>query len=401
MNVNEFAIAVARFNANSDRANLNCNRNPTDSNDRLGITQGSRALTMKTYRKQYEKLCSYENLYLAYQKARKEKTKKQYVLDFEAHLEGNLIRLQKELQTFDYKPNKLKKFIVRDPKTRTIHASAFRDRVVHHALVNILEPIFERIFIQDSYASRKNRGTHLAVNRFIYFIRKVSSNGRFVKGAWNRNSVCGYVLKADIKKYFDYVDHKILLGIIRRKVRDEGVLWLVKVILDNFETSKEEKDMPLGNYTSQFFANVYLNELDYFVKHVLKAKYYIRYVDDFVILHRRKKMLEHYKDRITRYLACLEITIHPDKSDILPLRNGITFLGYRIFYHYRLLRKRNIKHFKKEFEGYLELYKEGFVTKKMLLEQLQGWFGYAQWANTYNLRQQVLKYLESGGGERT
>src|SRR3989338_5051094 len=266
---------------------------------------------MKTYNRLYERLYSYENLYLAYQKARKEKTKKQYVLDFEAYLEGNLIRLKKDLQTFDYKPNKLKKFIVRDPKTRTIHASAFRDRVVHHALVNILEPIFERIFIQDSYASRKDKGTHPAVNRFILFMRKVSRNGKCVKNSWNRNSICGYVFKADIKKYFDNVDHEVLLGIIGRKVRDSGVLWLVKVILDNFDSPLKGKSMPLGNYTSQFFANVYLNELDYFMKHVLKAKYYIRYVDDIVILHKRKKLLENYKDRIIRYLTCLELTLHP------------------------------------------------------------------------------------------
>jgi len=349
---------------------------------------------MKTYNRLYERLYSYENLYLAYQKARKEKTKKQYVLDFEAYLEGNLIRLKKDLQTFDYKPNKLKKFIVRDPKTRTIHASAFRDRVVHHALVNVLEPIFEKVFIHDSYASRKDKGTHPAVARFLYFMRKVSRNGRCVKNSWNGNSICGYVFKADIKKYFDNVGHAVLLGIIRRKVKDEGVLWLVKVILDNFDSPLKGKGMPLGNYTSQFFANVYLNELDYFVKHILKAKYYIRYVDDIVILHKRKKLLENYKDRIIRYLTCLELTLHPDKSDILPLRNGITFLGYRIFYHYRLLRKRNLKNFKKEFESYLELYREGLMTKKMLIEQLQGWFGYAKWADTYNFRKKILSELD-------
>lgn len=110
----------------------------------------------------------------------------------------------------------------------------------------------------------------------MYFMRKTSNNGRLVKGAWDGNSVCGYVLKADIKKYFDYVDHKVLVGIIRRKIKDERVLWLVKVILNNFETQREGKGMPLGNYTSQFFANVYLNELDYFVKHILKARYYIQ-----------------------------------------------------------------------------------------------------------------------------
>src|SRR3989344_2979950 len=299
---------------------------------------------MKTYNRLYERLYSYENLYLAYQKARKEKTKKQYVLDFEAYLEGNLIRLKKDLQTFDYKPNKLKKFIVRDPKTRTIHASAFRDRVVHHALVNVLEPIFEKVFIHDSYASRKDKGTHPAVARFLYFMRKVSRNGRCVKNSWNGNSICCYVFKADIKKYFDNVGHAVLLGIIRRKVKDEGVLWLVKVILDNFDSPLKVKGMPLGNYTSQFFANVYLNELDYFVKHILKAKYYIRYVDDFVILHSSKSQLVKWKEEINNFLRKeLGLELHPDKSNIYSLSQGIDFVGFRNYYYYKLLRKRNIR----------------------------------------------------------
>ncbi|MEK6933333.1 MAG: reverse transcriptase/maturase family protein [Nanoarchaeota archaeon] len=349
---------------------------------------------MKTYTQLYERLCSYENLNLAFEKASRGKSKKKYVLDFEKNLRANLLQLQQELLSFSYCPRKLKRFIIRDPKTRAIHASTFRDRLIHHALVNILEPIFEKIFIHDSYASRKDKGTHQAVKRFIIFMRKVSRNGRRIRKLWSNNSVQGYVLKADIRKYFDEVDHEVLLGIIGRKVKDDRVLWLVKVILDNFENPMKGKGMPLGNYTSQFFANVYLNELDYFVKHSLKAKFYIRYVDDFVILHREKKLLEHYKKRIIRYLLCLRLTLHPDKSNIISLKDGITFLGYRIFYYYRLLRKRNLRHFKKEFSAYLQLYRKGFMTKKMLKKQLQDWFGYAQWANTYKFRQQILRELE-------
>jgi RNA-directed DNA polymerase len=152
--------------------------------------------------------------------------------------------------------------------------------------------------------------------------------------------------------------------------------------------------MPLGNYTSQFFANVYLSELDYFVKHFLKAKYYIRYVDDFVILHRRKKLLEYYKNRIEQYLLCLKLELHPEKSKISPLCNGVDFVGYKIFYHYKRVRKRNMKKFKKKFENKLELYKNGEITREMLIESLQGWFGYARWANTHKFRQKILMKIE-------
>lgn len=211
------------------------------------------------------------------------------------------------------------------------------------------------------------------------------------------NQVQGYVLKADIRKYFDNVDHEVLINIIKRKFRDGKIIWLTRTILINFNTPIKGKGMPLGNYTSQFFANVYLNDLDYFVKNELKAKYYIRYVDDFVILHRNRKRLEYFKNRIIEYLKKLKLELHPDKTDILPLRYGITFLGYRIFYHYKLLRKRNKRHFIKEFNKKLELYKKGLIRKEMLFEQLKGWFGYAQWANTYNFRNKILKMIDEFG----
>src|SRR3989344_5626949 len=238
---------------------------------------------MKSYKNLYPKLCSYNNLLLAFKKARKNKISKSYVKEFEINLENNLLQLKKELLEFTYNPKKLVKFIIRDPKTRVIRKSDFRDRIIHHAVVNILESIYDKTFIYDSYANRINKGTINALKRFDKFKRKVSNNGKLANNSINNNMVKGYALKGDIKQFFDSVNHDILIKIFRRKIKDNRILWLINLILKNFDNN--ERGMPLGNMTSQFFANVYLNELDYFVKHKLKAKYYIRYVDDFVILN--------------------------------------------------------------------------------------------------------------------
>ena len=350
---------------------------------------------MKTYNKLYEKLYSEGNLISAFKKARKGKSKKAYVISFESDLNKNIRLLQIELKLKIYRPQKLKKFIIRDPKTRTIHASIFRDRIVHHAIINLIQPIYEKIFIYDSFASRKFKGTHLAVERFEYFVKKVSSNGRKIRNSFNNNSITGYVFKADIKHYFATINHQILIDILRRKIKDEDFIGLIKIVLDNFETPVKGRGLPLGNYTSQFFANIYLNNLDYFVKHRLKAKYYLRYVDDFVILHKEKKVLLGFRDKIEKYLKSLKLELHPDKSEIYALRNGITFLGYRIFYHYKLLRKRNINYFLRNFNEKINLYRHGLIEKEKLENFLQGWFGYSKFANTYNFRKKMLDLIPS------
>lgn len=350
---------------------------------------------MKTCTNLYKNICTLENFKLAFEKAKKGKANKDYVIKFEENLDQELKQLQIELETLTYKPRELKRFIVRDPKSRVIHASAFRDRVVYHALINIIEPIFEKVFIYDSYASRLNKGTLNAVLRFDYFKRKVTKNGQLVKNAFDNNLVIGYVLKADIKHYFDTVNHNILLKILSNKIRDEKVIWLILQILKNYEIGTPGVGMPLGNLTSQFFANVYLNELDYFVKHNLKAKYYIRYVDDFIILHDNKKVLEDFKKEINDFLInYLKLELHPEKSNIIPLRNGISFLGYRNFYHYKLLRKSNKRKFEKNFNWKLELYEGGFLIYEDIIPSLKGWLGYAIWADTYNFRKNIIKKLE-------
>ncbi len=349
---------------------------------------------MKTHKKLYEKLFSENNLVKAFKKARKGKSKKDYVVNFELNLNKNLKILQEQLINKNYYPSRLKKFIIRDPKTRTIHSSIFRDRIIHHSIVNVLNPIYEKIFIYDSFASRKNKGTHLAVKRFEYFMNKVSCNGKKINKPFNNNSIKGYVLKADIKHYFDTIDHEILIGILRKKIKDENLIELIRIVLHNFKGKEKGKGLPLGNYTSQFFANVYLNNLDYFVKNKLKVKYYIRYVDDFVILDKDKDKLEEYKIKIEKYLKNLRLELHQEKSEIHALRNGVRFLGYKIFYHYKLLRKRNVKYFRKKFNKKLELYRKGLIEKEELENLLNGWNGYSKFANTYNFNKEFESLIK-------
>ncbi|MBI2109660.1 group II intron reverse transcriptase domain-containing protein, partial [Candidatus Woesearchaeota archaeon] len=332
---------------------------------------------MNDHNYSYQRLCSYENLELAYKKARRRKTKKFYVLEFEQNLTENLLKLRTELLLHSYRPKPLKTFVVRDPKTRKISKSDFRDRVVHHAIINIIEPIYEQVFIQDSYANRKNKGTLAATDRFDKFKRKVTSNFK------NK----AYCLKADIKHYFDNVDHKVLISIIRRKIKDDKIVWLIWQILENFDSKLKDKGMPLGNLTSQFFANVYLNELDQFVKHKLKAKYYLRYVDDFVILHENLEVLEQYKTEINQFLNTpLNLELHKTKTRIKSLIRGVTFLGFRIFYHYKLLRKSNKRKMNKKLLLLKEQFDKKLINSDKVYEIIFGWISYAKHANTYKLR---------------
>jgi len=338
---------------NYNNGGFHVNGNNNFDNDNNGqarrMALASKAFNMKKYGNLFNQFCSYGNLFLAYKKARKHKTTKCYVVEFEKNLKDNLLLLRIELLLRSYRPIPLTNFIVRDPKTRKISKSDFRDRIVHHALCNITEPIFDKIFIYDSYANRKGKGTLKALQRFDYFKRKVSRN----------NTVVCYVLKADIKKYFENVDQQVLIGIIKNRIKDKNIIWLIKLILANYN-KETQRGMPLGNLTSQFFANVYLNELDYFVKHNLKVKYYIRYVDDFVILNNDKEKLVEYKKQIDKFLnENLKICLHPEKSKILSLNEGIGFLGFRVFYYHKLLKKSNIKKMKKTLDKFFVSYSQG------------------------------------------
>ena len=337
----------------------------------------------------YEQIISFSNLILAWKKARKGKTKKRCVIEFEQNLRENFLALYRELKDETYKPEPLKVFILRDPKTRKISKSAFRGRIVHHAIYQIIGPLFDKTFIYDSCANRKGKGNLFALERFYKFAKKIQKNRNLFL---SNNKIKGFCLKADIKHYFQEVNQDILINILRKKIKDKKTIYLINKILKNYPN--KERGMPLGNLTSQFFANVYLNELDYFVKHKLKAKYYIRYVDDFVILHNSKYQLEKWKAEIDKFLRQeLKLELHKDKSRIIPLSRGVDFVGFRNFYYFRLLRKRNVRKMLIE----IKLFKEGLFPYEKLLESYQGWNAYAKWADSYNLRKRVLVnvYLES------
>jgi retron-type reverse transcriptase len=336
---------------------------------------------MKTYNNLWEELCSIDNLNHAFEKAKKRKSYKLYVIEFEKNLKQNLNQLRLELLFHSYRPKPLVTFVIKEPKTRIISKSHFMDRIAHHAICNVIEPIFDKYFIYDSYANRKGKGTLKAVQRFEYFKRKVSKN----------NTKKCFILKADIQHYFDNIDRDILFNMIQAKIKDTKVLWLVRIILNN---NISQKGMPLGNLTSQFFANIYLNELDQYVKQNLKVKYYIRYVDDFVILSNSKEELYRLKENINSFLSNLGLQLHPGKSRIIIINKGISFLGYRIFPYHKLLKKSNLNRYKLKLNNYMQLFQDNNIEFETIYNSYIGWQGYAKQANTYNLRKTISNNLE-------
>lgn len=370
-------------NFNND-FNINANDNINNNRPARGMTPDNRDLSMKVYKNLWKQFCTFDNLESAYLKAKKGKCSNPNIIDFEEKWRYNLCILLRELREQRYAPRSLKKFVLRDPKTRVISVSDFRDRIVHHAIVNVLQPIFDPLFIHDSYASRKGKGTLKALQRFDEFKRKVSRN----------NIRDCYVLKADIKHYFDTVDNEILIKIIGRKISDSNIVALIQKILDNRKSKICKKGMPLGNWTSQFFANIYLNELDQFIKKELKVKFYIRYVDDFVILHNSKQKLESYKTAVHDFLnQNLMLELHPNKCKITTLKQGVNFLGFKVFYHHKSILKRNLQKLNKRLNMLIEKHQNKSCDIYEILQVLEGWNGYAKQGNTYGLRKRLTEQL--------
>ncbi len=288
---------------------------------------------MKTINNIFHQVSSFENIHLAYLKARKDKRYKKDVLIFSFDLEENLLKLRKELIYDQYLPGGYREFIVHDSKKRLIKAPLFKDRVIHHALCNIIEPIFDRSFIFDSYACRKGKGSHQAARRAQVFMRK---------------SGTPYYLKKDISKYFDSINHEILLSLIERKVKDKGVIRLIESIIHSSDSGKEGVGIPIGNLTSQLFANIYLDCFDQFVKHSLRSSMYLRYMDDFIFFG-TKKDLQEISEQVDLFLIQeLLLKINPKKDIIGPSNKGLDFVGYVIFIDHILLRKSTVKRFLKK-----------------------------------------------------
>ena len=329
---------------------------------------------MKTYKNLFQEVCKYENLYSAYLKARRGKNGSEEVLRFTYNLEDELFKLQNELKNQTYKTGKYRHFIIFEPKERKISALPFRDRIIHHAICSVIEIIFNFKFIYDSYACRKGKGTHKGINRIQKFMRKTGDNY--------------YVLKCDVSKYFLSVDHEILKQIIREKIADKKLLQLLDGIIDS---TNSERGIPIGNLTSQLFANIYLNKLDEYIKYNLKIKYYVRYMDDFVILHESKQEIHQIKGDIRLHLASMKLILHPKKANIFPLSLGIDFLGYKIFSSYRLVRKSTIKRFLKNTKRKFKEYSLGIIGFDKLMESLNSWEAYMSHADSYALKKDLYQ----------
>ncbi|MBP9701929.1 MAG: group II intron reverse transcriptase domain-containing protein [Candidatus Pacebacteria bacterium] len=272
----------------------------------------------------YDSIISVENLLLAWNEFIKGKKNRKDAQVFQLRLIDNILSLHLELKNKTYVHRGYEAFKISDPKPRDIHKASVRDRLLHRAIYRKLYPFFDRTFIPDSFSCRLNKGTHKAFNRFTDFHRKVSKNN--TKTIW--------VLKCDIRKFFASVGHDILIGILKVYISDPNIVQLLNQIINSFPVG-----LPLGNLTSQLFVNIYMNEFDQFVKHKLKAKYYIRYADDFVILSESESYLENILNRIREFLLeRLKLSLHPNKVSIKTLASGVGYLGWIHFPDHRVLR---------------------------------------------------------------
>ncbi|MDA0283861.1 MAG: reverse transcriptase/maturase family protein [Planctomycetota bacterium] len=343
---------------------------------------------MKRHGNLWPTLTSFEHLLKSSEKAKRGKRFRSTVARYEFNLERELFALQAALRRKTYRPGQYRSFYIYEPKKRLISAAPYRDRIVHHALTSILEPIFEPTFISDSYACRKGKGTHAAVDRCQQFARRFR-----------------YVFKADIRRFFPSMDHDILKEQIARKIKDPDVLWLAGLIIDSsnpqedvrhcfpgddlFTHGERRRGIPIGNQTSQFFANVYLDPLDHFVKERLRFKGYVRYVDDFLLFSDDKRQLAEARERIVQFLVGLRLKLHPRKNTIFPVKEGIRFLGYRVFPTHRLLVKENVWRFLRRVRRMQKDFSDGQTTLPEIKQRLMSWSGHARQADTHRL----LTYL--------
>jgi retron-type reverse transcriptase len=283
----------------------------------------------KVYEGSFDDITSMNALLLAWREFRRGKSKKGDVQLYERDLIENLLTLQRELVSGKYRHGTYQAFKINDPKPRDIHKSTVRDRVVHHLLYKALAPFFFQIFVSDSYSCQLGKGTHRAINRYTYFAQKVSEN----------NTKQGFVLKCDIRKFFANIDHDILRRLLRERIADERTFVLLGKVIESFDSGQEGKGLPLGNLTSQLLVNIYMHEFDMYVKQTLKAKYYIRYADDFVVFSNDKEYLAEIVRLIVLFLRDkLALELHPNKVSVETLSSGVDFLGWVHFQHHRVLR---------------------------------------------------------------
>jgi len=326
-----------------------------------------------------------ENLLNAWSEFVIGKSNKKDVAEFSLHLMDNLILLNKELKSFTYCHGGYSYFKVNDPKPRDIHKATVRDRLVHHAMHRILYPYFDNKFIYDSYSSRRGKGTHKAIDRFRKFFFKVSRNNH--KTCW--------VLKCDVKKFFASISHSILLRILSKYVTDISTLWLLKEVISSFSSKALGVGLPLGNLTSQLLVNVYLNELDQFIKYKLGVRSYIRFADDFVVLSDNGKYLEDMLSLISEFLEKrLKLVLHPNKVSISTFASGVDFLGIINFPHHRIIRTKTKRCMFARMKGNRKSLDRGLIGETQFNQSYQSYLGLLKYNNSYNLRTLLSRYYK-------
>ncbi len=339
---------------------------------------------MRIYKNLFSQITALENLFAAWDEFKKDKRNKKDVQAFEFRLEQNIFELHRDLLAKKYTHLPYSGFFIRDPKVRHIHKAAASDRVLHHALFRILNPVFDKIFIPNSFSCRIDKGVHKGVLALERMIRAESKN--FTRPC--------FVLKCDVQKFFDSVDHQILLNFLKKKIVDPDTMWLLQKVIESFATTQtnlfDRQGLPIGNLTSQLFANVYMNQFDQFVKHVLRVRCYARYTDDFVVVSSDRAYLEAPVNPIRSFLGDqLHLKIHPQKISICPCNKGVDFLGYVAFPHYRLLRKKTKRRLFRKLKERITAYRNGIVSEDSLSSSLQSYLGVLSHANAYRLTQDL------------
>jgi retron-type reverse transcriptase len=347
----------------------------------------------------FEKICSFESLLLAFDLAKKGNRQKEYAIKFEFNLEQEIGRLVWELNSKRYRPSAYHHFIVSYPKMRAIAAPAFRDRVVQQSLVAKINPIFEKTFICDSYACRKDKGTHFGARRVKKFLQAAHT-------LYPQQPV--YVLQTDIKSFFASMSWNVLKKLVAKKIQDQRTLKLINQFITihlisttSTQSNKEIKKvidsekqvgLPIGNLTSQLFANIYLNKLDHFVKEELRQRWYARYMDDFLIINPSKQKLHQIKKQITEFVnQQLQLKLHPNKTVIYPVKHGVPFVGYRIFHDHTLLRANSLLRMQQRLKKRKQQLKNGDITQEKYEQSVSSFKGHLKHADSYWLQKQMFE----------
>jgi len=345
---------------------------------------------MKRLRDLWPQLIAFDNLWQAWRQARRGKSRSAGAVTFELNLERELLALQRELADGSYQPGAYRLFTLYERKPRLIAAAPFRDRVVHHAVMNIIEPPLDRTFIFDSYACRQGKGTHAAVDRYQRWAQRYP-----------------YVLKLDVRRYFPSMDHALLKAKLRRRIADPRVVALLDQIIDgspadvagdpiyfpgdNLLTPAERRrGIPIGNLTSQFFANLYLDDLDHWLKEQCRVPAYLRYVDDLVLLADVKTELHDHHAALADYLSRERLRLHPRKAQVSRTGDGLNLLGYLVFPHRRRLRNDNGLRFRRRLRQFARAYAQGRLCLADINPSVQAWLGHARHADTFGLCQSIF-----------